>query len=144
MFAGKRSGARLALAAGLLAAAVAQAGEYRIGPAPAWVKAVAPAALPRPQADAANVAHGLRHDLVDDQVRLAPGTRARWHHEISEAVTDKGIDALSHHEIAFDPSWETLTLVQLDVIREGRRIARLREARVKVLQRERDGSNAIS
>jgi len=139
MPAGRRSGAaRLALAAGLLACAAAQAAEYRIGPTPAWVEPVALAALPPAQAGMPNVAHGLRYDLVDDQVRLARGTRARWHHEISEAVTDKGIDALSHHEIAFDPSWETLTLVRLDVIRDGRRVSRLREARVKVLQRERE------
>ena len=144
MFAGKRPGAaRMALAAGLLVAAAARAADYRIGPTPAWVKPVALAALPHPQADTANVAYGLRYDLIDDQVRLAPGARGRWHHEISEAVTDKGIDALSHHEIAFDPSWETLTLVQLDVIRDGRRMSRLREARVKVLQRERDLESRI-
>ncbi|MBW8759282.1 MAG: DUF3857 domain-containing protein [Burkholderiales bacterium] len=144
MSAGKRSGvARLALAAGLLACAAAQAADYRIGPTPAWVKPVALAALPQPQAGAANVAYGLRYDLIDDQVRLAANGRGRWHHEISEAVTDKGIDALSHHEIAFDPSWETLTLVQLDVVRDGRRTSRLREVRVKVLQRERDLESRI-
>ena len=144
MFAGRRAGAaRLALAAGLLAAATAQAAEYRTGPTPPWVKPVALVATPHPQADATNVAYGLRYDLIDDQVRLAPDTRARWHHEISEAVTDKGIDALSHHEIGFDPSWETLTLVQLDVIRDGKRSSRLRDAQVKVLQRERDLESRI-
>jgi transglutaminase-like putative cysteine protease len=144
MFAGKRAGAaRLVLAAGLLAAAAAQAADYRIGPTPAWVRPVPLAALPHPQADAANVAYGLRYDLIDDQVRLAPDKRGRYHHEISEAVTDKGIDALSHHEIAFDASWEKLTLVQLDVIRDGKRVSRLREAQVKVLQRERDLESRI-
>jgi len=144
MVAGRRTGAAgLALAAGLLACAAAQGAEYRIGAAPAWVRPAALPAMPRPQADAGNVAHGLRYDLIDDQVRLAPGSRGRWHHEVSEAVTDKGIDALSHHEIAFDPSWETLTLVQLDVIRDGRRTSRLHAAQVKVLQRERDLESRI-
>ena len=144
MFAGKRScAARLALAAGLLAAAAAQAAEYRIGTTPAWVKPVVLVAMPHPQADVANVAYGLRYDLIDDQVRLAPNTRGRWHHEISEAVTDKGIDALSHHEIGFDPAWETLTLVQLDVIRDGQRVSRLHDAQIKVLQRERDLESRI-
>ncbi|MFL6679178.1 MAG: DUF3857 domain-containing transglutaminase family protein [Burkholderiaceae bacterium] len=139
----RTSAARLVLAAGLLAGAAAQAAEYRIGTTPAWVKPVALAALAPAQADAANVAHGLRYDLIDDQVRLAQGSRGRYHHEISEAVTDRGIDALSHHEITFDPSWETLTLVQLDVIRDGRRASRLRDVRVKVLQRERDLESRI-
>lgn len=144
MFAGKRKGAaRWVFAAGLLAAATAHGAEYRIGPMPAWVRPVPSAALPHPQADAANVAYGLRYDLIDDQVRLAPNSRGRWHHEISEAVTEKGIDALSHHEIAFDPTWETLTLVQLDVIRDGQRASRLRDVQVKVLQRERDLESRI-
>jgi len=94
--------------------------------------------MPHPQADAANVAYGLRYDLIDDQVRLAPGSRARYHHVISEAVTDKGIDELSHREIEVDPAWETLAITQMDVIRDGRRESRLREMQVKVLQRERD------
>ena len=144
MFAGKRSGAaRLALAAGLLAGVAAQAAEVRIGTTPAWVRPSALAAALHPQADATNVAYGLRYDLIDDQVRLARGSRERWHHEISEAVTDKGIDALSHHEINFDPGWETLTLTQLDVIRDGRRVSRLRDVRMKVLQRERDLESRI-
>ena len=144
MFAGKRRGAARGLfAVGLLAAAAAHGAEYRIGPTPAWVRAVPSAALPHPQADAVNVAYGLRYDLIDDQVRLAPNSRGRWHHEISEAVTEKGIDALSHHEIAFDPAWETLTLVQLDMIRDGRRVSRLRDVQVKVLQRERDLESRI-
>ena len=144
MFAGKRScAARLALAAGLLAGTAAHAAEVRIGTTPAWVKPVALAAVLHPQADATNVAYGLRYDLIDDQVRLSRGSRDRWHHEISEAVTDKGIDALSHHEINFDPGWETLTLTQLDVIRDGRRVSRLRDVQMKVLQRERDLESRI-
>ena len=140
MFAGKRAcAARVALAAaGLLAAATASASDYRIGPAPAWVQPVSLGAAPHPQADAANVAYGLRYDLIDDQVRLAPDSRARFHHVVSEAVTDKGIDELSHREIEVDPTWEALTITQLDVIRDGQRVSRLHDMQVKVLQRERD------
>ena len=132
--------ARAALAAaGMLAAVAAHAAaDYRIGPTPAWVQPATLAATPHPQADAANVAYGLRYDLIDDQVRLAPGSRARYHHVISEAVTDKGIDELSHREIEVDPAWETLAITQVDVIRDGRRESRLRRMQVKVLQRERD------
>ena len=136
--------ARVALAvAGMLAAAAAQAADYRIGPAPAWVKPVVFDSAAHPQADAANVAYGARYDLIDDQVRLGPQSRARFHHVVSEAVTDKGIDELSHREIEVDPSWEALTISQLDVIRDGKRVSRLADARVKVLQRERDLDSRI-
>ena len=145
MISGKRArAARVALAvAGMLAATAAAAADYRIGATPAWVKPVPFDSAAHPQADAANVAYGTRFDLVDDQVRLGPGSRARFHHVVSEAVTAKGIDDLSHREIEVDPSWESLTISQLDVIRDGKRVSRLREMQVKVLQRERDLESRI-
>ena len=145
MFAGKgaRFAGRALAAAALLAAATAGAADWRLGPTPAWVQPVDMAATPHPQADAANVAHGLRYDLIDDQVRLAANSRARFHHVVSEAVTDKGIDELSHREIEVDPTWETLTITQLDVIRDGQRVSRLHDMQVKVLQRERDLESRI-
>ena len=137
-------GARAMLAvAGLLGAAAAAAADYRIGPAPAWVRPVPFDSAAHPQADAANVAYGARYDLIDDQVRLVANSRARFHHVVSEAITDKGIDDLSHREIEVDPSWETLVISQLDVIRAGRRVSRLRDVQVKVLQRERDLESRI-
>ena len=140
MIAGNRArAARVALAvAGMLAATAAGAADYRIGPAPAWVKPVPFDSAAHPQADAANVAYGARYDLIDDQVRLAPNSRARFHHVVNEAITDKGIDDLSHREIEVDPNWEAITISQLDVIRDGRRVSRLHDVQVKVLQRERD------
>jgi transglutaminase-like putative cysteine protease len=145
MFAGRRArAARKALAAmGLLAAAAAGAADWRIGSTPTWVQPVSLGVAPHPQADAANVAYGLRYDLIDDQVRLAANSRARFHHVISEAVTDKGIDELSHREIEVDPTWEALAITQMDVIRDGQRVSRLHDMQVKVLQRERDLESRI-
>ena len=145
MIAGHRvRAARIALAvAGMLVGAGAGAADYRIGTAPAWVKPVAFDPAPHPQADAANVAYGTRFDLIDDQVRLAAGARSRFHHVVSEAVTDKGIDDLSHREIEVNPAWETLTISQLDVVRDGHRVSRLHDVQVKVLQRERDLESRI-
>jgi len=135
---GVRAARALLAAAGLLGAAASMAADYGIGPAPAWVRPVPFDSAAHPQADAANVAYGARYDLIDDQVRLAANSRARFHHVVSEAITDKGIDDLSHREIEVDPGWETLVISQLDVIRGGRRVSRLRDVQVKVLQRERD------
>ncbi|MFL6695948.1 MAG: DUF3857 domain-containing transglutaminase family protein, partial [Vitreoscilla sp.] len=136
--------ARVALAvAALLTAAAASAADYRIGPAPSWVEPVPFDSAAHPLADAANVAFGVRYELIDDQVRLAANTRARFHHVVSEAVTDKGIDDLSHREIEVDPSWESVVISQLDVIRDGQRVSRLRDVQVKVLQRERDLESRI-
>ena len=142
MSAGSRLRAALAIA-GLLGAAAAAAADYRLGPAPAWVRPVPFDSAAHPRADAANVAFGARYDLIDDQVRLAANSRARFHHVVSEAITDKGIDDLSHREIEVDPSWESVVISQLDVIRDGKRVSRLRDMQVKVLQRERDLESRI-
>ncbi len=143
MVAGRRAGAawaaRVALAlGGVFTAAIAGAADYRIGPAPAWIRPVPYDAGVPARTDAGLVAYGTRFDLIDDQVRLTPGSRTRFHHVVSEAVSDKGVDQLSHQEIEVDPGWETLTLTQLDIVRDGRRVSRLRDVQVKVLQRERD------
>ena len=139
MVASRRAGAaRAALAvAGWWVAATALAADYRIGPAPAWVHPVELEAPPAP-AGAGSVAYGTRFQLIDDQVRLTPTSRTRFHHIVSEAVGSQGVDQLSHQEIQVDPAWETLTLTQLDIIRDGRRVSRLRGLQVKVLQRERE------
>ena len=145
MIAGKRvRAARWTLAAAaMLAATAAGAADYRIGAVPSWVQPVPFDSSAHPRADAANVAFGARYDLIDDQVRLSSHTRVRYHHVVSEAITDKGIDDLSHREIDIDPSYETLVISQLDVIRDGKRASRLHDVQVKVLQRERDLESRI-
>ncbi|MGN6527101.1 MAG: DUF3857 domain-containing transglutaminase family protein [Burkholderiaceae bacterium] len=139
------SGARLtALVAGLVLAGAsggafgAGATDYRIGPAPGWVHPQAWTGAPAEGVSAPGVAYGGRYDLVDDQTRLLPAGTAAYHHVVVEAVTEKGVDDLSHHEIEFDPGYQTLTLNQLDIVRDGRRASRLRSVKARVLQRERD------
>jgi hypothetical protein len=139
-------GARLlALAAGLMLAtacrgAPAAAGtpDLRIGAAPTWVHPQAWDGRVADGVSAPGVAYGGRYDLVDDQTRLLAAGTAAYHHVVVEAVTEKGVDDLSHHEIEFDPGYQTLTLHQLDIVRDGRRASRLRGVKVRILQRERD------
>jgi transglutaminase-like putative cysteine protease len=126
-----------------LCAMAAGAADYRVGPAPAWAKPVAFALPPPAEATSRGVAYGSRYDVVDDEVRLGDHVSATYHHVVSEAVTEKGVDDLSHHEIEFDPGWETLTLHQVDIVRDGQRVSRLNAMQVKVLQRERDLESRI-
>ena len=134
----RAAGLALALCAGWVNAA-----DYRLGPAPAWAMPVAFMAPARAEATSKGVAFGSRYDVVDDQVRLTDHGSATYHHVVSEAVTEKGVDDLSHHEIEIDPAWESLVLHQADIIRDGRRVSRLHAMQVKVLQRERDLDSRI-
>jgi transglutaminase-like putative cysteine protease len=119
------------------------AADYRIGPAPGWVEAVQPEPRAAAKAGDPDVAYGVRYELVDDQHRLTAQDSSAWHHTVKQAVTAKGVDELAHYEVDFDPLYETLVLNQLDLVRDGRRVSRLHDARVKVLQRERDADSRI-
>ncbi|HEX7637694.1 MAG TPA: DUF3857 domain-containing protein, partial [Burkholderiaceae bacterium] len=138
-----RAGWLLVALPGALACGPAACADWHAGPALDWVRPQSWSALPAGSVTAPGVAYGARYDLVDDQVRLLARGRAAYHHRVMEAATDKGVDELSHHEIEFDPSCESLTLNQLDVLRSGRRISRLGTVQVKVLQRERDLESRI-
>ncbi len=116
--------------------------DYRVGAAPAWVRPLV-ATPPAAAEAAAAVAYGVRYDLIDDQARLTAHDHVNFHHAVSEAVTEKGVDDLSHHEIEFDPTYQTLTINQVDIVRDGQRVSRLRGMHVKVLQRERDLDSRI-
>lgn len=122
------------LASGLSVPGAGYAAEYRTGPAATWVK-------PAPVADAGEVPLGQISDgtyylLSDAQVRLAPQGRETYRRFASKAVNGSGVEAIANIEIGFDPSYQTLTLHSIDIVRDGRVLPKLAGAKVHVLQRE--------
>ena len=132
----------LAALCGLAAAAqAAGAPDYRIGPAPAWVRPVVDA-VPAP-AEIGTTPGGERWWLVDHQTRVAGAQRSAYVHTIVEAVTEAGVAEAARIEVSFDPSYSTLTLHDVRVWRHGRPVSRLADVQVKVLQREPDLESRI-
>lgn len=110
------------------------AAEYRVGPAPAWVVPAEPAASGSIQAGKGG--DGVVYRLVDTQILAGEGPRVRYRRMVTGALNASGVDTIANIEIPFDPSYQTLTLHVIDVIRRGRRIPKLASARIEVLQRE--------
>lgn len=138
-----------ALLLGTAHARVASAAEYRTAPAPAWIAAVAPAEPSATQLE--QVVDGVAYTLVDDQLRILQGERTRYLRYASKALNAKGVDGIANITIEFDPSWQSLTVHSVDVVRAGQVLPRLATARREVIQREKemaarifDGSKTLS
>jgi len=113
---------------------LSHAAEYTIGPPPAWVVETQPGVATSAQLSQAS--DGVAYLLVDTQVRAAASGRTRYHRLVSNALNSKGVESIANIEIEFDPSYQSLTLHSINVIRAGRVIPKLATAKIQVIERE--------
>lgn len=108
------------------------AAEWRVEPVPAWV---VPA---REDAGAAVDAAPMHYRVIDEQHRLSPQGGIDEYHHVVRVVNDTSALALAGQiEIEFDPSFQTLAMHRLDIVRKGQHLSRLDAGRIRVLQREK-------
>lgn len=81
------------------------------------------------------ISGGTYYLLSDVQIN-ARGDRSNYRRYASKAINARGVDSLATIEIGFDPSYQTLELNSIDLIRDGRTIPKLADATLRVLQRE--------
>lgn len=126
-----------ALLAGALLAGAAQVGaaetEYRIEAVADWVD---PPSWKDVDAPDGQLRNGTWYLFADTQVRLSGHSRETYRAFAIKAVNGNGVDAAANIRISFDPSFQSLTLHRIDVIRAGNRSARLAGTKIQVLQRE--------
>ncbi|MTV40810.1 DUF3857 domain-containing transglutaminase family protein [Duganella radicis] len=115
-------------------AAQARSEAYKIGAPPAWVLPVPlePPPGAEPFTPRGNVAFLLR----DMQTRVDARGKVSYFHTASEALDGGGVEKAANLSINFDPSYQTLTLHAINVIRAGKVIPKLPGVRVQLLQRE--------
>jgi hypothetical protein len=107
---------------------------HRIAPAPAWVMPV-----DAPVKAAGAVAHGpsYRVLLSDVQTRLdAPGEQQQYVRSRLVATESAALAEVSKAELHFNPAYQTLTLHEAALWRDGVRHDRLQGARIELLRRE--------
>lgn len=110
--------------------------EFKIGPAPQWVKRMTPAEAATVPVD--QVSQGVYYLLSDLQVRVEARTKIMYHHVAAKAVNEAGVEEIAHVQIGFDPSYETLMLHSINVRRGKRVMPKLKASAVRVLQREKE------
>ena len=112
------------------ASAVLPSAGYLVEPAPAWALA------PPDDAGTALPAAPLGYRYIDEQLRVGARSEERYSHMLRVAGDASGLAAAAQLEIEFDPSYQTLVLHQIDVLRAGARSSRIDRAKIQLLQRE--------
>jgi len=103
---------------------------YQVEPAPSWV---VPA---RERAGVKLESAPMHYRVIDDQVRVEGKSMASYSHVVRVVDETAGLATAAQIELEFDPSYQTLALHHLKVVRAGKAINKLDRDRIRVLQRE--------
>ncbi len=107
---------------------------YKIGRTPQWVHPVRPSTGTPPTP---GPGPGYRIALMDMQTLLGPGGTEQAYTRMRNVVLEAaGLQAVSKPEIYFNPAYQTVTLHEAAVLRNGTRLDRLKGARIETLRRE--------
>jgi len=124
----------------VLLAGSLHADEVVIGPAPMWVRQLfvdAPAATPKNE-----VRYGIYTLLDDHQVRVSD-TVANYNRRVEKVLTSGGVQNASELSIDFDPTYETVVLHSIVLLRDGRTIDELPNAAIRVIDKEDETEDRI-
>jgi transglutaminase-like putative cysteine protease len=87
---------------------------------------------------------GRYYLLTDTQIKVPKTESPIYYWRYADMIVNQeGLEKSSQINIKFDPEYETLTLNTLDIIRDGKRINKLDEANISLLQRETELENLI-
>lgn len=108
--------------------------DFKVQPPPAWVRQVAP------PADAGTRApeDGLRCMLDDRQVRVTAKGSESFYHYVQQVTTSAAVEQVSQLRFDFEPSYQTLVIHHINVVRSGQTVNALRPSEIKVVQREEE------
>ncbi|HEV8691811.1 MAG TPA: DUF3857 domain-containing protein [Ideonella sp.] len=110
----------------------AAAADFTIEPVPAWVQPVPV----DPALVAAMPKAALQFLLLDRQTRVDRNEETHFSRWVRQITESGGLEAGSQLQIEFDPSYQTLALHKLELVRNGQRIDKLDRRKVQLLQRE--------
>ncbi|HEX7312411.1 MAG TPA: DUF3857 domain-containing protein [Pyrinomonadaceae bacterium] len=128
----RRAALWAALLVALACAPASAKPNFSVQPPPAWVQAVAPPA----DAGQNEPEDGLRCMLDDRQVRVTAKGSETFYHYVSQVTTSAAVQEVSQLRFDFEPSYQTLVIHHINVVRAGQTINALRRDEIKVIQRE--------
>lgn len=130
-----RAPLRAALLLLLACAGAAAKPSFTVQPPPAWAQTPAP-----PQAtDGARskeTESGVRFLLDDRQVRVSERGAECYYHLVEQVSTAAAVAKVSQLRLDFEPSYQSLVIHHISVLRAGQTINALRPSEVKVIQQE--------
>jgi transglutaminase-like putative cysteine protease len=127
--------------AGLNDAQGREAALYRFAPAAGWVKpGTVEYNAPPPASGTPNGSWGL---FFDRQTNVTAEGEDLYHHSAVKVISSSGVDEQSQFNIEVDPTFESLDIHSLRVVREGRFIDLRRGSRITALPQETELRNRI-
>ena len=102
-----------------------------LGPAPAWLSPVEPAAIAP-----ATASDGVAYVLVDDQLSIVEGEPEEYRRLVYDVVDREGLEDAGRTPVGFQPEYQHVVLHGLVVERAGERKDRRDEVRAELLRRE--------
>lgn len=78
----------------------------------------------------------LQYHLIDMQTRLEKETLITFKHTITQVNDVSALKDISQIQFEFEPSYETLMIHKIDLLREGNRIDKLDRKKFQILHRE--------
>lgn len=113
-----------------------------VAPQPTWALDVPPnldAEVPLE-----TVSSGVHYLLVDSQVRVGDDNQPEYFYHYAERVLNQtGVEGSSQITIDFDPTYESLTLHEIIIWRDGRSIDKVDTARMSLIHREEELNNLL-
>lgn len=111
------------------------------GPADAWIDLTElPVADPKRDGQIEN---GLSNLLSEDQIKHKPGGYLNYDRFAYRIVDRTGLESGAAVEWTFDPSRSNVTLNRLQIVRDGKVLDRMPDAKVDIFRREPDAERGI-
>ncbi len=127
----------IAIFVSLLAANLSLAKEsYAIKPPPPWVQPVA--AFQNEESMSQEAGNGIVYLLADEQCRVTQGMIERYYHQIKKVTSTVGLEDVSQLQLDFEPSYESLIIHYIRIIRGGSTIDALNPEEIKIIQQENE------
>ena len=124
----------------LFVASTLHAAEVVKGPVPSWVRA---ASVDAPHAEPKNdIRYGI-YTLLDDHQINVTDTVVDYRHRIEKVLTSGGVQNASELSIDFDPSYQTVVIHSVELVRRGKRIDELPQAAIRVIDKEDETQDRI-
>jgi transglutaminase-like putative cysteine protease len=115
-----------------------QLGNVKIAPAPSWVKKID---YPNSVSDT-SMASGGYYDLLTEE-QFNQSTQEAFSRYAQLVLSEKGLGNVTPISISFDPSFQELAFHNITIIRNGKKLERLRLSDIEVLRREQNLERAV-
>ncbi|MBV9925557.1 MAG: DUF3857 and transglutaminase domain-containing protein [Acidobacteria bacterium] len=105
---------------------------FTVQPPPDWVQPISPP----DDAEHNQPENGLRCMLDDRQVRVTAAGSQNYNHLVEQVTTSAAVERASQLQLDFEPSYQTLVIHHVRLVRNGQTIDALRPSEIRVVQRE--------